>query len=57
MLLPEKQVGGIYQAKVGIVYRAFDAASNTVGVKLSLANQNLKLRAGIHCKVRFADIP
>jgi multidrug efflux pump subunit AcrA (membrane-fusion protein) len=52
-ILPEDPVGGLYQAKVTVVDRVFDAASNTIGVRLELPNPDLALPAGIHCRVRF----
>ena len=52
-ILPEDPVGGLYQAKVTVVDRVFDAASSTIGVRLELPNPDLALPAGIHCHVRF----
>ena len=46
-------IGGIYQAKVVIVDQVIDAASGTFGVRLELPNPDLKLPAGIKCKVVF----
>jgi multidrug efflux pump subunit AcrA (membrane-fusion protein) len=56
-IMPEDPVGGSYQAKVVVVDRVFDAASNTIGVRLELPNPDLKLPAGIHCQVRFKSVP
>jgi RND family efflux transporter MFP subunit len=53
VVLPEAPVGGSYQAKVVVVDEVFDAASNTIGVRLELPNPNLTLPAGVHCRVRF----
>ncbi len=53
-ILPDEPVGGHFSAKVTIVDHVFDAASNTVGVRLELPNPDLALPAGIHCRVRFA---
>jgi membrane fusion protein (multidrug efflux system) len=35
----------------------FDAASNTIGVRLELPNPEFRLPAGIHCRVRFGEPP
>lgn len=45
------------QAKVTVVDAVMDAASGTFGVRLSLANPDHALPAGIRCKVRFAAPP
>ena len=52
-VLPEAPVGGSYTATVTVVDRVFEAASGTVGVRLELPNPDLRLPAGIHCRVRF----
>lgn len=54
LVRPAKPVGGVYQAKVTVVDRVFDAASGTFGVRLDLPNANLALPAGLKCRVRFA---
>lgn len=46
-------IGGRYPAKVVIVDQVIDAASDTFGVRLELPNPELKLPAGIKCKVVF----
>ena len=56
-ILPEAPVGGSYPAKVVVVDKVFDAASNTIGVRLELPNPELRLPAGIHCRVRFGEVP
>jgi multidrug efflux pump subunit AcrA (membrane-fusion protein) len=56
-VMPDPPVGGSYQAKVIVVDQVFDAASNTIGVRLALPNPDLKLPAGIHCRVRFGEAP
>jgi membrane fusion protein (multidrug efflux system) len=56
-VLPEAPVGGTYQAKVVVVDPVFDAASNTIGVRLELPNPEFRLPAGIHCRVRFGEPP
>ena len=50
---PEAPVPGEYVAKVTVVDRVVDAASGTFGVRLELANHDLKLPAGLKCTVRF----
>jgi RND family efflux transporter MFP subunit len=50
---PEKPIGGDYVATVTVVDRVLDAASGTFGVRLALPNPDLRLPAGIRCKVRF----
>jgi RND family efflux transporter MFP subunit len=56
-VMPEAPVGGTYQAKVVVVDQVFDAASNTIGVRLELPNPDLRLPAGIHCHVHFGEAP
>lgn len=50
---PEAPVGGSYRATVTIVDRLVDAGSSTFGVRLELPNPELKLPAGLKCKVKF----
>jgi RND family efflux transporter MFP subunit len=50
---PDHPVGGAYRATVVIVDRIIDAASGTFGVRLELPNSDLKLPAGLKCKVKF----
>jgi RND family efflux transporter MFP subunit len=49
----EQPVGGTYTATVGIVDHVLDAASGTFGVRLEMANPNMKLPAGLKCQVVF----
>ena len=49
----EQPVGGTYTAQVVIVDQVLDAASGTFGVRLEMANPNLKLPAGLKCQVVF----
>lgn len=51
---PEAPVGGSYTARLVVVDQVLDAASGTVGVRFELANPDLKLPAGIHCRL---DLP
>jgi membrane fusion protein (multidrug efflux system) len=53
-IMPDAPVGGTYQAKIVVVDQVFDAASNTIGVRLELPNPDLRLPAGVHCRVRLA---
>jgi RND family efflux transporter MFP subunit len=55
-VLPEAPVAGRYQAKVAVVDQVFDAASGTIGVRLELPNPDLRLPAGIHCRVHFGGL-
>jgi RND family efflux transporter MFP subunit len=52
-VMPEKPVGGTYQARVEVVDQMFDAASGTFGVRLSLPNPGRRIPAGLKCKARF----
>ena len=52
-VLPEKPVGGRYEATVTIVDRVIDAASGTFGVRLTLPNPDHALPAGLKCTVVF----
>lgn len=54
---PEEPVGGSYRGTVKVVDRVMDAASGTFGVRLELPNPELKLPAGLKCKVRFSRSP
>jgi membrane fusion protein (multidrug efflux system) len=44
---------GTYQAKVVAVDKVIDAASGTLGVRLEMANPDLRIPAGIRCNVVF----
>jgi len=50
---PEEPIGGAYDATITVVDQVLDAASNTFGVRLALPNPELRLPAGIRCKVLF----
>lgn len=52
-VMPERPVGGTYQARVEVVDQMFDAASGTFGVRLTLPNPGRKIPAGLKCKARF----
>ena len=52
-VLPEAPVGGKYMARVEIVDPMVDAASGTFGVRLTLANPDRKIPAGLKCRARF----
>jgi len=53
---PEAPVGGTWAAKVTVVDRVIDAASGTFGVRLALPNPDLKLPAGLKCRVKLAGV-
>jgi RND family efflux transporter MFP subunit len=50
---PEQPIGGAFMASVVVVDQVLDAASGTFGVRLALPNSELRLPAGIRCKVLF----
>jgi RND family efflux transporter MFP subunit len=50
---PDVPLGQTFQASVTIVDHVFDAASGTFGIRLSLANPNGALSAGLRCTVSF----
>lgn len=50
---PEKPIAGVYTATVTVVDRVLDAASGTFGVRLALPNPDLRLPAGISCRISF----
>jgi RND family efflux transporter MFP subunit len=53
IVMPEKPIGGAHTAVVSVVDSVFDAASGTFGVRLQLPNPNLRLPAGIRCRIQF----
>jgi len=55
-VFPEAPIGGRYTATVRVIDRVLDAASGTFGVRLELANADLKLPAGIKCRASFPAI-
>jgi RND family efflux transporter MFP subunit len=54
-ILPRPPVRGAYAAKVEVVDPVIDAASNTFGVRLSLANPRHTIPAGIRCDVDWGN--
>lgn len=52
---PEQPIGGAYTATVTVVDQVLDAASGTFGVRLALPNPELRLPAGIGCKISFTS--
>lgn len=52
-VMPERPIGGKYNAAVRVVDRVIDAASGTFGVRLELPNRERKIPAGVRCRVRF----
>lgn len=52
-VIPEEPLGKTYVGKVKIVDRVVDAASGTFGIRIELSNRDLKLPAGLKCRVRF----
>ena len=53
MVFPADPIGGEYTAKIIAIDRVFDAASDTFGVRLALANPGGKLPTGLDCQVMF----
>jgi RND family efflux transporter MFP subunit len=52
-VMPERPIGGKYNAAVRVVDRVIDAASGTFGVRLELPNRERKIPAGVRCRVKF----
>lgn len=52
-VLPDNPVGGLYKARVAVVDRVLDTASDTFGVRLELPNSDHWIPAGLRCRVRF----
>lgn len=52
-VMPADPIGGSYTAKIIVIDKVFDAASDTFGVRLSLDNPEGKLVAGIDCRLSF----
>jgi hypothetical protein len=50
---PDSAIGGTYAATVTVVDEVFDAASGTFGVRLKLPNPELRLPAGVRCRISF----
>jgi RND family efflux transporter MFP subunit len=55
-VFPEAPIGGSYKAKVKIIDRVMDTASGTFGVRMEIPNEDLKLPAGIKCKVSLPGV-
>ena len=50
---PEDPIGGTYTAQVTVIDHVFDAASRSFGVRLELANPEMRLPGGLRCRVQF----
>lgn len=50
---PDAPIGGRYTAVIQVLDRVYDAASGTFGIRLTLANPELSLPAGIRCGLRL----
>ena len=50
---PDRAIGGVYAATVTVVDEVFDAASGTFGVRLKLPNPEMRLPAGVRCRITF----
>ena len=53
MVRPAAPIDGEHAAKIVVIDQVFDAASDTFGVRLALANSDFLLPAGIDCTVEF----
>lgn len=53
---PAPPIGGTYAARVSVVDRVFDPASNTFGVRLELPNPDSALPGGMRCTVDFPTV-
>lgn len=54
-ILPRAPLEGIYEGRIQVIDRIFDAASATFGVQVVLPNADLALPAGHRCEVRFPE--
>jgi membrane fusion protein (multidrug efflux system) len=52
-ILPAEPIGGSYRAEIVVIDKVFDAASDTFGMRLRLANDDQSIPAGIDCRVSF----
>lgn len=52
-VFPAAPIGGDYEAEIIAIDRVFDAASDTFGVRLALANPERRLPTGLDCEVSF----
>jgi len=48
---PAQPIGGSYEARIAVIDQVFDAASDTFGIRLTLANPDWTLPAGIDCEI------
>lgn len=52
-VMPGDPVGGSYSARITVVDKVLDAASNTFGIRLELPNPGNRLPAGLRTRVRL----
>ncbi len=50
---PRAPVGGVYDAKVTVIDKVIDAASNTFRVRLEIPNGDLTIPAGLRCTIEL----
>ncbi len=50
---PDAPVQGVFDARVDVVDRVFDAASGTFGIRLEFANPDLSVPAGHRCRIEL----
>jgi RND family efflux transporter MFP subunit len=53
---PSQPAGAVYSATVSVIDKVLDAASDTFGVRLLLANPTHELPAGVNCTATFPSI-
>jgi RND family efflux transporter MFP subunit len=53
LVRPKEPVNGVYEGRVTVADRVFDAASSTFGIRIHLDNPNLAIPAGHRCEVEI----
>ena len=56
MVRPKEPVNGVYEGRVIVADRVFDAASSTFGIRIHLDNPDLAIPAGHRCEVEFESV-
>ena len=56
LVRPKEPVNGVYEGRVTITDRVFDAASSTFGIRVNLDNPNLAIPAGHRCELEFQNV-
>ncbi len=55
LVRPKEPVNGVYEGRVTVTDRVFDAASSTFGIRVNLDNPNLAIPAGHRCEVEIEN--